>query len=688
MMNNRCVLLLVASLLATILNMGCSDSSAPDEADLVEGSAEVILPNPQVTLFAPTEGAVLSDAFLVVTGALEGVTSGPVVVNGVEAQLDPPVFSAAIVLAEGENEIVAVHEPSGVSDTVTVLLDSLPPALLIVSPGHGAVYPQPQSIDVSFQTSDESGVAFAILDGKNCSITDGAGSATHVGKNTGLDLVSLIAVDTNAIAAREHTAALFGPFEECERDPTVPDLAIDLGPEGLAAMGTVFSTIVTDYDWGAVLAEKNPVYQSDQLAMSLDNLEVVNPQLDLTSEGAKDTGRIHMTLTMDEIAAQGTVTFTGLDMTWFVDVQVKGLETQAVTRLDFDQEDVSISLESLDAKADSFKVAVVDDEGKEVVAPVEVTGNVLDSIAQIAADIVVEEANEKLAAAEEYAEGQWPFAFAGLDLLISYELVDIFLVGGGMRGLFNVDVLWPEAAQVVHPWSWGCPDLSSGPPPADYLTPLSLGLSVDFLNRTLIGLWQHGLFDFTVDQEALDGWKIEMDLVAGLLGSLLQFLPTTVSPEAPISVEIGPLLPPLISPAVVDEAGTTAFTLGLGAFRLDFVDQSSSLKQIARVVFSAILELDANLGTGSIDLKLEPDVFFLDLQGLEGDGKRRAEADIEQHFEVLVPEVVGGVFQLLASFDMPGVFGLEFEEATVDSDLENGYLRIRLDALAIAGGAP
>ena len=673
-------------LTATLL-VGCSGDSTSSVADLVEHRAEVILPEPQVTLVSPANGSMLSDGFLVVTGTLEGVSFGPVVVNGVKAQLTPPVFSAAIVLEEGENQILAVHEPSGESDAVTVMLDSLPPALLIVSPGHSAVYPKPQPINVSFQTSDESGVAFAVMDEKNCSITDGAGSGEHLGTHTGLDLVSVVSVDSNAMAAREHSAVLFGPFEQCERDPAVPDLAIDLGPEGLKAMGTVFTSIVANYDYGAVLEQKNPVYQSDALTLSLDHLAVVGPHLDLVSNGDKDAGRIHMALTLDEIAAQGTVTFTGMDITWFVDVQVAGLGAAVVTRLEFDSEDVAISLESLDANADSFKVAVVDEQGKEVVAPVEVTGNVLDSIAQIAADIVVEEANEKLAAAEEYAEGQWPFSFAGLDLLISYELVDIFLVGGGIRGLFNVDVLWPEEEKPVHTWTWGCPDLSSGPPPADYVTPLSLGLSVDFLNRTLVGLWRHGLFDFTVDQEALDGWKIEMDLVAGVLGSLLQFLPVIVSPEAPISVEIGPLMPPLISPAIVDDAGTTAFTLGLGAFRLDFVDQSSSLKQIARVLFSAILELDASLGTGSIDLKLKPSLFYLDLQGLEGEGKRQAEAGIEQHFEVLVPEIVGGVFQLLASFDMPGVFGLDLQEASVDSDLQNGYVRIRMDALAPAGGA-
>lgn len=675
---------LVVSVVTLFLGFtGCTGVAGQDDvADLLQEVGE-----PVVIIDTPAHGAVLSEALVVVTGTLAESTDGPMLVNGVQARLEPPLFSVTIVLNEGENEIIAVHQPSGVSHSVTVTLDTLPPALLISAPGQGTVYPQIQPVTVTFATDDESGVALAVVNGQGCAVSNGQGTSEYTGGTTGLNIVSVVAVDNHGLPAREHAAVLLGPFEECERDPAVPDLTLDLGPAGLLALGKVLSGLIAMYDFQAAFVEKNPVYESETLAVSLDSLSFSTPQVTLWAQGSKAAGRLHLDVVLDELNAGGNVTFSGLTKTWFLDAAVEGVALNVTALLSNKDGVLAIQLEEMEVDADSFSLSGIDENGEVVVTPVEVSGNFLDVIGQLAADIVIEEANARLADVQEYLSGEYPLALAGFEIEVSYELLDMFLVGGGVRGLFGVDVVETAGAE-VHPWSWGCPQLTSGPPSPDFESPLSLGISVELINRILVRLWSGGYLDFLVGQELLDSWKVEMDMVAGMLGSLLEFLPEPVSPETPLAVQIGPMLPPLVSPTVVDDNGKQAYTLGLGAFRLDFMDMSGAGKLMARAVFSAIIELDATLGAGSIDLKLEPMEFFLDLEGLSGEGKRRAEADIEQHFEVLVPEVLGGVFEMLVSFELPGLFGLKVVDAVADSDMETGHIRVRMEAVAGVGGEP
>lgn len=103
---------------------------------------------PLLSVTSPAEGMVLSAATVTVTGSASDALSGlrRVIVAGTEAAVTNGAFAHEVPLAEGENKLrVSAEDRAGntTSQEVTVIRDSIPPAVTITAPQPDAYFSVP-----------------------------------------------------------------------------------------------------------------------------------------------------------------------------------------------------------------------------------------------------------------------------------------------------------------------------------------------------------------------------------------------------------------------------------------------------------------------------------------------------------------------------------------------------------------
>ncbi len=665
----------VALVAALLLVGACGGTDDPATADIITVDLPPDVPTPVLTINSPASGALVTLETVLVTGVAEKATSGQILINGVEAQVEWPIYSGWAHLAEGANTITVEHQPSGVQAEVTVTLDTLPPVLELASPLPGEVHPTPGAVNFDFLVEDETGITELKLGATTMAVQTGQVSTKYAPFHTGMNIIAVEAVDNAGHVAREHTALVRGPLEPCDPPPGAYDVVVDLGPEAMEVAAEFVCGIAESFDVDKYLAGFNPVFQTETISVSLDNIDFEGLQLEL---GVEDLG-LKARVVMDSISAFGTVQLSGeAPANYAVSGEVLGLDVELGVTVHVKDGDFQVDVDWFDVWADNVSVAVTDDDGNSILAPVEVSGNFLEFVSTTASTAIFEGTANYVQEAIAYTQGAYTFEVLGWKLGLQYAVTGVDVLQDTLRVAFSVGTDFSALGDLIYPWDEGCPDISSVvPSPAAY-PGITIYLAADFINRNLIELWRRGMFDFEVDQEQMNKWKVEVELVAGLLGSLLDFVPTPVPPDTPLKVAVHPLLPPMLSGEGDTVEGAKFLAMKAGGIRIEYlVAQGTSQTTLASTLFSTSLGVKVSVTGGICALGLKLEKFYLDINGLSGEGKRRSEESIETHFEYLVPEIIDTVFYSLVKFGLPSVYGIGLGEAKGGTNPDTGYLHVQ-----------
>jgi len=180
---------------------------------------------PDVSIATPIDGRITNESPVTVTGTVTPDTVS-VSVDGQAATLTGGAFSlAGVVLAEGPNTI-QVRATDGAGNTgqasVTVVLDTTPPALAFSTPSDGALVAS-ASVAVNGTVQDANPVAVTV-NGAAVTVTGGSFDAGTVGLAEGANTLTAVATDA---AGNQSVAAI-----QVARDSSAPQVAITSPADG------------------------------------------------------------------------------------------------------------------------------------------------------------------------------------------------------------------------------------------------------------------------------------------------------------------------------------------------------------------------------------------------------------------------------------------------------------------------
>jgi hypothetical protein len=156
---------------------------------------QVVTAAPAVSITSPADPSYSQAAAIQVTGTINSVVTA-VTIGGRAAALGPGSFTAAVILREGVNVLLAVAmDASGnvATAAATVTLDTRPPAVTLTTPASGLITNQPQ-VQVAGTAVDDTGVARLTVAGQPVALVDGRFS-TSVPVSEGANSIAVEAVD-------------------------------------------------------------------------------------------------------------------------------------------------------------------------------------------------------------------------------------------------------------------------------------------------------------------------------------------------------------------------------------------------------------------------------------------------------------------------------------------------------------
>lgn len=633
----------------------------------------------EITIEAPAPGEMVFSPLVLVTGSLKGEPGGSLTVNGLDAAIDWPRFSAWTTMAEGPGTITVNYSTTdGTTATwsVEIVVDSLPPALTIVAPAPIAVQNQPTPILIQISASDENGLSWITAGGDGTvplpALPD-ALTAVQITPGPGLSAIAVEAADIAGHTSREHIAVMAGPFGPCASIPGIPDIVIDMGNDSLASVGQRMAQTLAEVDFAPYLATANPVYEAPGLKVNLLGLTLTGPTVEPRIEGGQLLGLVGA----EQVTVTGEVLFPDSGDTFTLLGTINGLSVEIRAASSLEDGLLKVELIDLDMAVESATVATFDEQGAEVSAPASVSGNFLDFVLQAITGAVLEVASAITTQANSYLQASFNLEFLGTKLSISFKLLDFSLLDYSLRLAFD---FMTETLDPVNDWPHGCPQSTSGPPTAKSpdAKNTTIRMSRALLDRTFIEFWRSGAMDLVVDQKWLDAQKLELELVCGLLGSYLSYLPEELWAETPMQIRLGSQLPPqLVSRPHPSDDAPPRPALQVAGLMLDHyaIPPGKEAAMIATVMISVTSALQAEVLDNALSLSLADTEFLLDIGGnLPADAKRQVEKGIETYFENLIPDVLASLSGKLMLIPLPSVYGVRLQEGTISLE-DPGYLR-------------
>jgi len=288
---------------------------------------------PSLTISSPITGSLTKNPVAVVIGTAE--VGSTVDVNGVQAVVSPAGgFSVALPLQEGPNTITAIAtDPAGNSATssVTVTLDTVPPALSLISPASSLT--NRSAVVVSGTT--EPGATLTV-DGSPVSVGVSGAFATTLSLVDGPHTIVVVATD-----AAGNQASLSVPITV---DTTAPSLSIASPTTGSLTKDPVAEVTGTT-EIGATVAVngvQSGVSSSGGFTVALPLQEGLNTITATATDAAGNTATTSVTVTLDTVAPPLTLTSPAQSLTNHSAVVVAGT-TEAGATVTVDGTAVSVN---------------------------------------------------------------------------------------------------------------------------------------------------------------------------------------------------------------------------------------------------------------------------------------------------------------------------------------------------------
>lgn len=266
---------------------------------------------PQITLTTPAPGQMADSPAFLVTGTVSEQGSGiaSLTVNGTQAQVSGGTFSLEINLQEGDNAVTAVvTDRAGNQATAagSVLLDTLPPALAVTTPGADLITNQP-ALTVAGTASDSgSGLASVTINGQTVPVTGGAFA---------LELTLQEGANTLTVTAADQVGHTTTVTRTVLLDTQQPVLTLVSPPEGWIHSSQPTITLETSDEPGGSGVDLDTVSITLDGAEQAQGLEITGSTLAFTPQTPLADGTHVLAVTVRDRAGN----LRGLSLTYKVD---------------------------------------------------------------------------------------------------------------------------------------------------------------------------------------------------------------------------------------------------------------------------------------------------------------------------------------------------------------------------------
>jgi len=535
---------------------------------------------------------------------------GEILVNNIKAELTSSgEFSLWVPLKEGENELIGTHT-SGAKSKITVMCDTLVPKVSIQTPAKASIFSKPEiSTSFGFEVSEENGLQQILsCDKKVTNHGDGGQFSETVQLKEGLNVLTAKATDLAGNSAEKHVSVLYGEFQPPKLFQSEA-IVFKFGSSAIDTLGNEVTDYFDKVDLTPLAKDMNPVYTS--------------LIVDVYIEGIKHRQQSHLALVPTEkklaihITLYDIVTNLRLQMGTSVtakatakSIDIKGnlyLDINQAKEISSNMDDVIVTIQDLELDLASTDISNILENVPYLNTTLNSTLETLveDTIKDVLPTKMVELLNS-LKTDHKLSLLDSPFTYRVETDSIKIDETGILL---GLSAGF-------VAEKPVHggqlPGYLFLPDQEESIPLQEELV---MKVKRNFLNQIFYEFWRSGLLELAIDQKFLDDNKIETELVAGFLGSLLDYLPQKIDPETPIALSTTAKLPPIIqfenmNTDLKDEKDTAVgnIQLEVGGFRLGISTKTNYdilIADITTIINLSIISLDTSQG-GSSNLKVRP----------------------------------------------------------------------------------
>ena len=621
-----------------------------------------------VVITSPTAGELIGGVTVRVAGEVSSSSDTLVLVHGEPVPAIAGRFSHWLSVADGERTITVEHPDSGASDSVTITVDALPPALDVTGPPRGTAIAAGSTIVVSFTASDERGLVRVQVGSKLLDAQAGPAFSAQVPLVDGLNTLRIEVEDGAGNVAQEHVSVLSSEFGH-PTDELPEAVVVHLGQESIRGFNALASNLVGEMDFTALAQAENPIIDTELATVSVDEV-TLGPGTQIAFSAIP--GKLAVDLVLYDLVAKSTLQIhTGSGPIYEVGLTLG--ETHILVGVTITPVGGAFEVGMLKPVFEFAAPSVsVTEDGTTVPSSAGIEGPVLDSLETLLTDTALAQGAELLQFALGKLTEPFTYELAGVEVLLNLTAI---AADPGEHGLeLRLSGVVSVQGETVVPEDPGVPRTPS-PKAAPYHprgSDATLALSDDLINTVLHAVWRLGGMQIDIDQAMLDELKAPVYLVAGFLGGLTDKLTGSgVSPESSLTVGLSTPLPPILAGVPTSDS----IAIAVGDASLDFRAEGQSL-----VTGYVSLQLGAGAVTGDDGLLLELAPFdtAFDLYTGDPELKRQVEGTVEPFVTTLLSELAPLFSGLIGAVPLPEIGGLHPVELTAGDDGTDGaYLVVR-----------
>ncbi len=624
-------------------------------------------PTPTLEITSPEDGDIIGNPRVDITGLAEHLDR--IAVNEESVRVSDGEWDVRLVLEEGEQVIEATGEGAE-SDSVTVFIDTSPPELVIESPDRGTFVDAVEfgSVTVSGHASDTvSGVASVTINGIEAELSEGAFEYTYT-PIVGTNLLEIVATDGVGRSTHVTRSLIFGEFSDREARTTDAIVAF-LREDGFDVIEEFAAPLIEDQLSSAIggALGSGPV--------EITNFSYGDVEMDLApADGYIDVDLRMYDLQID-IRAEQDVWVTTIVIEVGVLANPAQINAQIIPTVS-ETGVIGIELRQGELQLHEFGFTLGD-------LPTWITDLASDFVAELV-ELIMQTALASFTLDDLFDPSTMLRTIDLLGATLEFDLLvtEIPISPAGLALLADAAV-------------FGVVEEVRGPGPVylegtldDYPSERSFNLAMAYnlINALLNAVWETGMLDINLAELLGDsGSSIPIPLnVAGLSLLVGPELAERYPGDAPVILELRPLLPPVGLPELDPDIG--AMNATIGDMLIDFSVELDDGTIERWATLAAHLDLDIDLEwvdggispsigiVGVMDLDDEP-VFDLDDEGLE---------ETMAGLMNMLPSLVTGA---LGEGGLGDFAGFELREMTFTSLEKAPYLVVGAD-LAVAEEVP
>jgi len=486
----------------------------------------------------------------------------------------------------------------------------------------------------------------------------------------GLNLIQASASTTSGAMGQDHRALLCGDYAPPSQS-VLHAADMYLGKKALTEVGKAGAAWFDSLDLTAMFQEVNPLYSS--------TLMVVNAVLIDRSPGTI----VELVPAWDRLMAHfemfDLVATVGVDLVGnpgkFYEVEI------SASRVVMDGEIFLVLVDDGDIEGDltdmvfgfeglNVKIKGVADDLLALFPDIEET--LVGLVEQWMTDILLDYVPAKAEDALSHVGDPIPVDLFDRTFELRFEPSEIKLKPAGIHLALDLVVsgLDPDPS-LVSKGVLSTPGQEAWPEVEGY----RLSLKDDFLNTVFHEVWRSGLLRFRLDQAFMDAHKLEMTLVAGFLGGVLDNLPQAIGPETPMAMDVDTTYPPVADLALPYSGG---IRLGAGDVILHVLIPSISLTDPV-MSLALTLRMDGEVvSTPSNDAEIVTHTFDVALDVINDDGTfSAAETYLEDTMSGLLGSLEPLLADLLGTIPLPSIGGFTLTKLHAGtSSLDGGLVVI------------